>query len=855
MGEVYRAMDTRLGRYVALKVLPAELSQSRLRIRRFLQEAKAASSLNHPNILTVFDAGEAGELHFIVSELIAGNTLRDLIHRDHVALKRLVEYLAQAADGIAKAHAAGIIHRDLKPDNIMVTADGFAKVLDFGLAKLTEGPDEMVTIPDRTREGVIIGTAAYMSPEQAQGKSIDHRSDIFSFGAILYEAAGRKRPFAGPSDPDTLHQIIHDEPAPLAGIPTELDRLITRALAKDPEERIQSMKDVALELRDISRSYDSLRVRTAVRRRVSLRGSTWMAIAAIAFIAGAGIGYRIRRSPAGGNEPIRFAITPPERTTFTATPNSSTALQFAVSPSGKSIAFVASGPSSKPLLWVRDLGSVEARPLNGTEGAWFPFWSPEGTALGFFADGKMKRISIGGGAPAVLTDASDPRGGTWSRDGVILYAPAIAGPIYRIPEGGGDPAPATALNAARHERGHRWPHFLPDGKHFVYLSLGPSRGIYAGTLGSLESRPVLNGIASNVEYVLPGELLFIRGGGLYAQAIDDRTLHAVGDPVLIEQHIGYAPTLYYGSFSASPHDLIAYASRVNPNRQLTLFDRHGQALGTATEPADWGTASLSVLGDKAVMTRADVDSASLDLWLVDLTRRIASPLTSDPADENHPVWSPDGSEIVYTSNRDGLPDLYVKNVAGSQRDRLLAKTNAGVPTSWTSDGRYIIYWDRTPDTGMDLWLVSSHDQSAPRSLLRTRFNEADGAVSHDSRWLAYSSTDSGRDEVYVQPFLREGPRYQVSSSGGTAPRWSADGRELFYVTAGGEIAAVRITANKTRFETTAPTTLFRIPGVINSPPTFRIAYDVTNDGRFLMNVTPAETSVATITAVVHWRGR
>ena len=540
MGEVYRATDTKLGRDVALKILPPEMSESRLRIRRFLHEAKAASSLNHPNILTVYDAGEENRVHFIASELIAGSTLGDLIHRDQTPLRRILDYMAQAADGIAKAHAHGIVHRDLKPDNIMVTSDGFAKVLDFGLAKLIEAPDQEVTVPDRTRDGVVLGTAAYMSPEQAQGKVVDHRSDIFSFGSILYEAAARKRAFAGPSDPDTLHQIIHDHPMPVAGIPVELDRVIRRTLAKDPDERIQSMKDVSLELRDISRSFDDLKIVPAPPR-ITVPRTAWWAAAVVAAVAiGAAIGRFTRPAvtTVAPDEPIRFSISLPENAHFLPTPNSSTGLQFALSPNGKSIVFVAVAGSGRPQLWIRDLRSVEARPLAGTEGAWFPFWSPSGEEIGFFASAKLKRIAIGSSTAVTIADAPEPRGASWGADNIIIFVPHLGGPLYRVSATGGDVVPVSQIDKGGKERGHRWPYFLPDGKRFIFTSMSPNRDLRLGSIGSHESRVILTDVQSNAQYVSGGEILFLRRGSLYSQAVDEQTLQPRGEPNLIEQHIG-----------------------------------------------------------------------------------------------------------------------------------------------------------------------------------------------------------------------------------------------------------------------------------------------------------------------------
>ena len=850
MGEVYKAVDVKLGRAVALKVLPPELSHSRERIRRFLQEARAASSLNHPNILTVYDAGEANGVHFIATELVVGSTLRDLIHRDRVPLKRITGYLAQAADGVAKAHQAGIIHRDLKPANIMVTNDGFAKVLDFGLAKLTESADDQSTYPDRTREGLILGTVAYMSPEQAQGQPVDQRSDVFAFGAILYEAGARKQAFAGATDPEILHRIIHEDPTPLDNVPAEFDRIVTRAMAKNPDERIQSMKDLALELRDIASTFDTLKVQTSRRLSRSAR-SRWLTAAiftAVVVAAAAGGYLLIPKSTA--RQPLRFAIMPPERTTFATTSNSASALQFAVSPKGDTIAFVARPESGRQMIWLREFDSVDAHPLEGTEGAYFPFWSPNGDALGFFGDEKLKRISLHGGAPVILADAPDPRGGTWSREGVILLSGNTVGVLARVPAAGGEATPALAIDASRKERGQRWPFFLPDGKRFLYLSLtddAARRTVCAASLGASVRPLVITKADGNSEFVAPDQLLFVRKGTLYSQRLNPRTLRPEDDPILVEREIGFAPSILYASFSAASDDVTAYAKWVNPNRKLTWLDRQGQEAATVSEPADWGASFISLRGDHALLNRTEPNTANLDLWDIDLSRGVGSKLTTDESDDNNGFFSPDGTMLAYTSNRAGAFDLYLRK-AGDREGHLLVKTEGGASlTDWTSDGRYLVYHDRSQKTQGDIWVLPIAERGPPHPFLRTPFYESYGVVSPDGYWMAYSSDESGRDEVYVQPFPNGGKSYRVSVNGGHVPHWSSDGHELFFVTPAAEIASVRVSATGSTFSCSVPTMLFRIPGLVGAQPAFHPWYAVAPDGRFLMVITPKDRPAASIT--------
>jgi len=857
MGEVYKAVDSRLGRVVALKILPAQLSESRQRVRRFLQEAKAASSLNHPNILTVYDAGEAdvaanGEgprehVHFIATELVEGSTLRDLIHRERAPLKRIVGYLAQAADGLAKAHQAGIVHRDLKPDNIMVTSDGFAKVLDFGLAKLVEAREEASTAPERTRDGFILGTVAYMSPEQALGKPVDHRSDIFSFGAILYEAAARRQPFAADSDPNTLYRIAHEDPPPLSGLPVELERLITRSMSKDANERIQSMKDVALELRDINRSYDNLRLRTMPKLRVRLWPLAWVAIAVAAVIAGIAAGYRMRLHRAAAALPVRFAISPPENTVFTGVPNSASALQFALSPDGRRMVFVSSQQGKPSMLWLREMDAVEARPIGGTENALYPFWSPSNDAVAFFANNKLKRVSIKGGEAITLCDAFGGRGGSWGDGTILFYSPASGGSVLRVAAAGGEPATALPLDRSRDELLQRWPFFLPDGRRFLYVSKSGTAGrgseVYAADVTSKASHFVTRS-DSNAQFAPPNRVVFMRNGSLYSQEVD-RDIRPRGEPVLVQRHVGFAPLIDLGAFSTSNSDTIAYAPWVNPQRKLTVLDRTGRILSTVSEGGDWGTTQLSVAENKAVLTRADPDVGNLDLWSVDVARGVATRMTSTDADENHGVLSPDGKSVAFDSNAAGQEDLYLLHLDSGQTERLTKSEFAVRPWCWTPDGSSIVYIVRHPKNGGDLWLYPVAKRGSPRPLVTTPFYETEASVSPDGRWIAYTSNDEGRDQIYVQRFPDGGERYQVSLDGGVLAKWSAGMRELFFVNGKDELCAVNIRRSDSKFEATPPSVLFHLPGLI-APQAFVTSYEVLSDGRFLMTVTPQDAPARTI---------
>ncbi|HXG57472.1 MAG TPA: hypothetical protein VNL91_00420, partial [Thermoanaerobaculia bacterium] len=563
-------------------------------------------------------------------------------------------------------------------------------------------------------------------------------------------------------------------------------------------------------------------------------------------------GFALRR-PTEVREPVRFSLHAPEGTRLTGTPNSATALQFAISPDGKTFAFVATGADGQPRIWLRELASVEARPLAGTEGAFFPFWSPDGKEIAFFAQRKLKRIPANGGAPVDLADANDARGGSWSRDGVIVYVP-IAGPtpMYRIPAAGGDPAPATFSHEINeHHPGHRWPSFLPDGRRFLYFSLGDDherQGIWTGSLDSKEAHFVTES-DSGAQYV-SGGLLFVRRGALYFQRFDLRSAKTDGDAVVVQRNVGYAPVICYGAFSAAGR-VAAFAPWINPGRQLALLDRRGTMLAKFGDPADWGTTALSLHGENAVLPRSDPDTGNLDLWLVDVRRNVSMRLTSTGVNENHPVWSPDGSAIAYTLATRGKGQLAIRR--GERSEERALSVDIDRPTGWTPDGRQIVVQGRVL-AGRKLWVVNASGSLGQRPLREGETEEAEGVVSPDGKWIAYASNEKGRFEVFVQPFPMRGERYPISTAGGVLPKWSPDGRELFFLSADKKIASVRVLESATRFRATAPEMLFAIPGNVPDPEAYRTAYAPTADGNFLMVLSHEQEAPATITVMVDWRG-
>jgi eukaryotic-like serine/threonine-protein kinase len=505
-------------------------------------------------------------------------------------------------------------------------------------------------------------------------------------------------------------------------------------------------------------------------------------------------------------------------------------------------------------LWIRDLDSVEARPLEGTEGAWFPFWSPSNDAIAFFAGGKLKRVPVNGGVPIVLADAVEPRGGSWSKEGVIVFSPGGGNTgLMRVPAAGGEATPATTIHPELGEIGHRWPSFLPDGKHLLYFSFGAGRykrAVYATTLGSKDAA-FIAASDSYAQYAGNSQVAFMRKGSLYSQRIDERTLRPEGDPVLIQRQVGFASVIYFGAFSASHTNVIAWAPWMNPNRRLTWLDRSGAIAGTVFEPADWGTASLALLGDRAVLTRSDPDTANLDLWLVDLTRGVGSHLTTDEADDNHPVWLPDGRTVIFTSTRNGRTEIFRKTL-GDQREQLLYSDEHSLrPTGVSPDGRYVVFYERTPSAASDIWLLPVAPPGPAVRFLAGRAGEWGGVVSPDGQWIAYTSDESGRDEIYVQPFPAGGDRTRVSVNGGATPKWAVNGKELFFMTENAEIASVSVKAGGPRFACSVPAVLFHVPGLVATHPAFQHDFGVAADGRFLITLPAGGPPPATIDVAVN----
>jgi serine/threonine protein kinase len=862
MGEVYRAHDEKLNRDVAIKVLPASLSQDADRLVRFEQEAKAAGTLNHPNILGVYDVGTHEGAPYVVSELMEGETLRDRLVGPLIPQRKVVDYAAQIARGLAAAHARNIVHRDLKPENIFIAGDGQVKILDFGLAKLVGPANAELNLADQptrrlyTTPGSVVGTLGYMSPEQVDGKQIDYRSDIFSFGVVLYEMLTGKRAFP-PRETlrETLHAIATEDPPDLSQngrkISPALYLLLRRCLEKNPQHRFHSASDLAFAIEALSGStVTSLRMPAVpALRSIKLPKliAWWVAGAAVLFGVLALLISYSRNSQTSEPQTMRFYVYPPATTTFQGSGDF-------ISPDGRRLVFSAVGEDGKRSLWLRSVDSLSAQKLPGTEDAGQVFWSPDSNFIGFFAGGKLKKMEASGGAAQIVADAPTNRGGTWSRDGIIVFAPNVGGVLYRVSALGGPVTPITTLDAAKNQIGHNWPNFLPDGRHFIYLAQSSQRGnsaIYVGSIDSKESKFLLDAEAS-AAYAPPGYVLFLRGRALMAQPFNADKLQLAGDPVPIVEQIGYSATTARTLFSVSSTGVLAYRPNIPSNTQLAVYDRAGKQLEKLGNEGDFVGLSLSLDDKRIVVSRLDPDVGSYDLWIVEFAGGKALRLTFDQTNETFPVWSPDGSHIVFTSNKNGEANLYQRLSNGAGTEELLyGSNNLKAATDWSSDGQFIIYEDRDPKTDHDLWVLPRSGEQKPSVVVQTTFNEMKGRLSPDGKWIAYQSNESGTTQVTVQSFPPSGARWQVSTNGGYQPKWRRDGKELFYVAADKKLMVVQVKAEGNRFEISAPQPLFEM-AIGNLPLNGSPFYDVTRDGRRFIVSAAVGAPPMPMTVVLNW---
>ena len=871
MGEVYRARDTRLDRIVAVKVLPEALAADPQFRDRFDREARAISALEHPHICALYDVGQQDGTAFLVMQYLEGETLADRLLGGALPLEQALQIAGEVADALATAHKAGIVHRDLKPGNIMLTKSG-SKLLDFGLAKAgpsTAGSASILpTTPPLTQIGSVLGTVQYMAPEQIEGQEADARSDIFAFGAVVYEMLTGRKAFAGKTQPSVMAAILNRDPQPMATIaprvPPPLDHVVSRCLAKDPDERWQTARDVLHELRWASadRSAGQSPVPPPARPASTLQRAAWP-IAILSFIAAAVIAGLYWFAPRPAERAIRFEVFPPKGAAFSAgTPGA----RMAISPDGTMLAFGAASAGGVNQIWVRRLDAVTATVLPGTEGADTMFWSPDNRFIGFFADQKLKKIDLMGGRPETLCAVAGTAGsGTWNRDDIILFGSTATGGIRRVSAEGGEPVQVTEPDTPLGR--HSWPRFLPDGRRFLFFNpdIDPEKhGTYVGSLDSKTITRILKS-DSATEFVPPGDVLFIRETALLAQAFDPDSLVARGSPVRVAEEVSVDRNNGRAGFSAASNGVLVFAPgtglSAGSDLEFRLFDRAGKVLGIAG--GAWAYRGLDLSPDGKRVAAHRHEERGGDIWITDLESGGDSRLTFDPSQHNaSPIWSPDGSRIAFGSLHNGSWGIYQKSSTGVGAEELLHESKFQIlPMDWSSDGHTIVFWLNDPNTMSDLWRLPLQGDRKPVPLLQSPALEQHARLSPDGRWMVYSSTESGKAEIYVQSFPVPGTKYQLSTDSGVFPRWRQDGKEiLFITTGGGRIMSVTVQAAGQGLKFSAPRLLFDSRyvnwGHAETGGGIYHTFAVFPDGqRFIVPVQRSTTgdAPAPVTVILNWR--
>ncbi|HUP62231.1 MAG TPA: protein kinase [Thermoanaerobaculia bacterium] len=854
MGEVWRARDTRLDRSVAVKILPAGLAHDPQFRLRFEREAKTISQLSHPNICQIYDVGREHEVDYLVMELLEGESLAARIAKGPLPIRDALRYGAEVADALGKAHRHGVIHRDLKPANVMLTRSG-AKLLDFGLAKpaaLRLGPDDATTARPLTEQGTVVGTLQYMAPEQLGGDEVDARADIFALGAVLFEMVTGRRAFEGSSRLSIVSKIV-GEPSPRVSslapsVTPALDHIVAQCLVKDPDQRWQCAADLKFELLRIQDT-------PATEFRHSGRsGSSRVAwIVALTAVLASIIVAVIALRPGEPPGPVRFTVSPPPGWTFSL---DLTLGPPAVSPDGRYVAFSASEDATgRVQLWVRDMDITQPFALGGTDGATFVFWSPDSRSLGFFADGYLKRTDLKGGSPQALCPVAVARGGSWSSDDVIIFAPSADGPLFRVNASGGAPQQLTQLDRARRDSSHRWPYFLPDGKHFLFLIRTqssrdqPGDEIYAANIESPAPRRVFMA-SSNISYSEPGYLLYMRDRTLLAQRFSLKTLQVEGSPAAVSREpLQYHPA-GFGLFSCSRAGVLA----IGPGSlasTLQWVDRSGRAVPAIAAGADYASVRLSPDGQQILYGLPDVTTGNHDNWVYDIARHVSRRVTFHPRDDFSGILTGDGKHMIFSSNRLGSPDLYIKAMDAADETLMFPSPSPDFAEALSPDGRVLLFRRIDPNTRNDI-MTFPVGGGTPAPFVRSSFDDLQPAFSPGGDWVAYVSNESGRHQVYVVRFPVYGSRVQISTEGGTQPTWRGDGKELFYVAPGNRMISVPIDLSSGIPRPAATRELFRIS--LRPARNMERQYDVSPDGqRFLMNVIEGERHSLPLTVSLHWQ--
>jgi len=853
MGEVYRAKDTKLEREVAIKVLPAALAQDPERLARFEREAKVLASLNHPNIAQIYGIEESNGFRALVMELVPGQTLKGPL-----PLETALNYAKQIAEALEAAHEKGITHRDLKPGNIMVTPAGVVKVLDFGLAAVgqasTPGDGNPTNSPTltiaATQAGMIMGTAGYMSPEQAAGQTVDRRADIWAFGVVLWEMLTGKRLFEGATVSHILASVLKDEPD-WEKVPAKVRRLLRSCLEKEVKQRLQAIGDWKLLL------VDDGPAASAPAPSPSRLGWVAWGVAALAIVCALGLSLVHFRETSPAVRSIRFAIQMPEGQELDSQlPGSAT---FAPSPDGRSVVFVAKNGSGMRSLWIRPLDSFSAQRLDKTDGATYPFWSPDSQSIGFFSDGKLKRIASSGGPPLTLCDAPNGVGGTWSREGVIVFAPMAYAPLQRVAAGGGVPTTVTTLDPSSKETSYRYPQFLPDGRRFLYLvqsQYAAKNGIYVQMLGSTE-RKFLMAAEVRAAFAAPNRMLFGRQGSLFVQNIDPENFVLQGEPVLVADSVNQSTAL--GSFAFSASDapssgtsrssggMIIFRAASAGDRRLFSYSRDGKRSEIMQELGRFSQISLSPDDQHVAVQRYRGAGGDIDLWLLGLSDGVFSRLTSDDGNEDDPRWSADSRRIIFDFRGDGKAELRELTLGSKAETLVYGDGGSFSLDDWTRDGRFLVYHARGGET--ELFVLPLDGERKPRSVRKGPFQTDQVYVSPDGRWVTFGSNESGQWEVYVAAFPSFAEQRQISRDGGVQPTWRKDGKELFFLSSKRQMMAVDVRSDAT-LETGAPKALFQTSIPYNANVDL---YAATKDGqRFLAVESSGEAAKESLNVITNW---
>ena len=861
MGEVYRARDTRLDRIVAMKVLPTHLAdRSELR-DRFEREAKTIASLNHPHICVLYDIGHQEGTDYLVMEYLEGETLAQRLVKGSLPLAQVLQYAIEISDALDKAHRKGVTHRDLKPGNIMLTKSG-TKLLDFGLAKLKQevAPanvplSELPTVNEQlTAQGTIVGTLQYMAPEQLEGKEVDGRTDIFAFGAVVYEMAAGKKAFAGTSQASVIGAILKDDPPPISSLqpmtPPALDRVVKRCLAKEPEKRWQTASDLCEELKWIAEAGSQITlapavaakgIRTLGRRELILGVSALLVVAAIAGIAF----WNLKPSPSRLVSRVAITLPPGQQL---AGLDSGPAV--ALSPDGTHLAYVARQGDTQQL-YLRAMDSLESKPISGTDGAVNPFFSPDGQWLGFFASGKLKKVSVSGGSALTLGDARNPRGASWGAHGIIAFAPTAASILQQVSDAGGTPQPLTRLEKG--DNSHRWPEFLNGGKAVLFAA-GTSAANWSNaqvviqSVGTGERRNLIQA-GMYPRYAPSGHILYAQGGSLIAVPFDPQRLAITGAAVPVVEGVLQSTGNGAAQYSFSSTGSLIYVPGGVQATQLRLvwISRNGAEQSLTAPARAYQIPRLSPDGRRVAV---DIQEQEMQVWLYDLSREALARLTFEGNSNQPPAWTPDGKRIAFGSNKEGPASLFWQLADGSGGlERLATSEYTQFPQSWSPDGQLLTFTELNPTTGWDIWVLRMADRKA-QPFLRTPFNEESPRFSPDGRWLAYISDESGRFEVYVQPYPGPGGRWQISTEGGAEPEWNPNGRELFYRTEN-KMMVVDIGTHSS-FSAGKPRILFSEPYL--PTPIIPANYDVSPDGQRFLMLKPSEqeTAPTQINVVLNW---